>query len=227
MFPEVSRTWNPVVGCRHNCYYGWARRLAEGRLKHLSRYREGFGPKLIEKEFSKTFEPGEFVFVSSMGDLWGEWVPRSWQRRVLFKILQFPRTTFLLQTKNPASYQKFSSFPPNVILGITIETDRYPPVRISRAPAPEERIEVAKELRKEGKRVAVSIEPIILFDFPRLVTELAKIEPEMIWIGYDNYKQRLPEPSLLETRILIRFLRNIGFRVSEKTIRRAWWEPRN
>jgi len=226
MFQGVSRTWNPVIGCQHNCSYCWARKLAREKLKHLPRYQEGFEPKLIEKELLKTFKPGEFVFVSSMGDLWGAWVPKEWQSQILRKVAQFPNTIFLFQTKNPSGYRKFS-FPSNTILGITIETDRYPPVGISRAPAPEERIEIAKELSKEGKRIAISIEPVIIFDFPRFVTELVKINPEIIWIGYDNYEHKLPEPSLLETKILIRFLKNLGFRVSEKTIRRAWWEPRS
>jgi len=226
MFPEVSRTWNPVVGCQHNCSYCWARKLAEGRLRYCSRYREGFEPRIIEKELSRTFKPRELVFVSSMGDLWGEWVPEEWQKKVVARMYQFPDTIFLLQTKNPAGYRNIL-LPSNTILGITIETDQYPPVGISRAPAPEERLEMAKRLKKAGRRIAISIEPLILFDFPRFVKELAEIQPDIIWIGYDNYRNKLPEPSLFEVKILIRFLRNLGFRVSEKTIRRAWWEPRS
>ncbi len=60
----ITRTWNPVTGCTHMCKYCWARRLAETRLRHVKRYRHGFKPRLNVEEFSKKFEPGEFIFVS-------------------------------------------------------------------------------------------------------------------------------------------------------------------
>ena len=71
----TDRTWNPVTGCKHNCEYCYARDLAETRLEDI--YPNGFQPTFwrdrIEQPLSKT-KPCK-IFVSSMGDLFGEWVP--------------------------------------------------------------------------------------------------------------------------------------------------------
>jgi hypothetical protein len=45
----------------------------------------------------------------------------------------------------------------------------------------------------------------------------------IIAVGYDNYKNYLPEPSLKRTQDLISKLRKAGIAVYEKTIRKAWW----
>jgi DNA repair photolyase len=99
MFGMVTETWNPITGCLHNCVYCWARRLALTRLRNTRRYRDGFKPRLNEEEFRRRFNGG-VVFVSDMGDMWGEWVPDEWIRRVLNHIRRFPNTRFLFLTKN-------------------------------------------------------------------------------------------------------------------------------
>lgn len=136
MFSHVTETWNPVTGCLHNCRYCWARRFAK-RLRHIDKYRDGFVPKIHEKEFKRKFKGG-LVFVSDMGDLFGKWVPEEWILKVLNHIRNFPETNFLFLTKNPERYEEFlDHFPENVILGATIETTDdwlYKKYNISRAP---------------------------------------------------------------------------------------------
>jgi len=44
MFDAIDKTWNPVIGCLHNCCYCWAKRLVETRLKNTVKYRDGFKP---------------------------------------------------------------------------------------------------------------------------------------------------------------------------------------
>ncbi len=141
MFSIVSKTWNPVTGCTHFCYYCWARRLAMTKLRHTKRYRDGFLPKIHEEEFKKKFNGG-VVFVSDMGDLFSAGVPDEWIMRVIEHVRKFPNTYFLFLTKNPQRYHDFIKyFPENAILGATIETDRddiyieHRP-RISQAPLP-------------------------------------------------------------------------------------------
>ena len=125
MFSVVTRTWNPVSGCLHGCVYCWARRLALTKLRNTRRYREGFKPRLNPEEFRRRFSEGDLVFVCDMGDLFGEWVPSEWIERVIEYTGRFPRTDFLFLTKNPARYHEFlDKFPPNAILGATIETNR-------------------------------------------------------------------------------------------------------
>jgi hypothetical protein len=48
---------------------------------------------------------------------------------------------------------------------------------------------------------------------------MEEIKPELIVIGYDNYNNGLPEPSLAKTEKFIKDLRDKGFHVQTKTLR--------
>jgi len=221
MFSIVTETWNPVTGCPHDCVYCWARRLALTKLRHLERYRDGFNSRLNQEEFKRRFNSG-VVFVSDMGDLFAETVPEEWIEMVLDHVKKFPSTFFLFLTKNPKRYHDFiDKFPKNSILGATIETDDDNIYRgISRAPLPSERIKAMAELDWETK--FISIEPILKFT-EGFAQKIIDIKPIMVYVGYDNYDNRLPEPTLMETKSLIEMLRNHTL-VVEKTIRHAWHE---
>jgi hypothetical protein len=71
----------------------------------------------------------------------------------------------------------------------------------------------------------ISVEPILSFSerFPQL---LAEVKPLLVYVGYDNYGCKLPEPRLSETLQLIETLRSLGIEVAEKTLRPAWYENR-
>ncbi len=221
---RITRSWNPIVGCRHECVYCWARRLAEGRLSHLPQYRNGFtSVRIVEKAFNQSFKPGETVFTVDMGDMWGDWVPGEWIKRVLSHASKYPRTVFLFLTKNPKRYHEFLDWlPPNSILGATIETNRDTlTASISRAPPPSERYQYMKTL--PWPRKLVSIEPILDFDPETMIEWIKDIQPETVHIGYDNYSNKLPEPPLHKTLRLIRELRR-HTQVTLGTIRKAWNE---
>jgi len=225
MFSVVSKTWNPVTGCLHMCSYCWARRLAETKLRNSERYREGFVPRLNERELRVKFGPGDVVFVSDMGDLFGDFVPGEWISRVLAHTRRFPETYFLFLTKNPARYKEFlDEMPERAILGATIETDRddlYVREAVSGAPLPSRRYEAMRDLEWDAK--FVSIEPILDFDPERFPGWIEEIGPVMVYVGYDNYSNRLPEPPLRKTLELVERLSEITL-VVRKTMRRAWNE---
>ena len=54
--------------------------------------------------------------------------------------------------------------------------------------------------------------------------DIIKTRPKFMAVGYDNYNNKLPEPSLARTEILIKELEAQGVKVYRKTIRRAWDE---
>lgn len=218
MFPFIHRTWNPVTGCLHNCSYCFALKLAKGRLKRLPRYKDGFNPTLNHKELQRFFRPGEFVFVSDMGDLFGEWIPNEWIYKVFNVIEKFSETDFLLLTKNPRKFLKFMvCIPLNCVCAATIETNRSTR-RISKAPPPRERFEALRDLAFPRK--AVSIEPIMDFDMNIMLQWIKDINPEFVAIGYDNHKNHLIEPSLSKTNRLISEVKSICT-VYRKSLRRG------
>lgn len=121
-------TWNPVTGCRHGCEYCYARRIAErfggkgtpSGLCHVvktpvekktgkggkSPYPYGFDPCLhIYKldEYARK-KKGKNVFVCSMADLFGMWVPDEWINAVLRACERAPQHNYLFLTKSPARY---------------------------------------------------------------------------------------------------------------------------
>ena len=115
-------TWNPVTGCKHGCIYCYARRLAEGRLKGRFGYDNGFEPTLHRNRLVEPYnvrKPSR-IFVSSMGDLMGEWVPTNWIQLLMPTIWNNPQHTFQLLTKNPRRYSDFK-WPPNVWFGTSID----------------------------------------------------------------------------------------------------------
>jgi len=222
MFDIVSETWNPITGCPHNCIYCWARKWAETKLKNTERYKNGFISRINEDEFSRRFNGG-IVFVSDMGDMFAETVPDDWIVRVLDHVRNFPTTKFLFLTKNPRRYHEFLDlFPGNSMLGATVETDDDSlATEVSKAPPPSDRLEAMYLLKWDKK--FISIEPIMEFTdyFP---LRIAEIKPLMVFVGYDNYRNRLPEPSLQRTMWLMNELERRGIEVRRKTIRPAWYE---
>lgn len=234
MFHLVTRTWNPIIGCLHGCVYCWARALVERRLSKISKkYSGGFKPRLHEPSLKESFRPNEFVFVSDMGDAWGWWIPREWILKVLDVVRRFPKTTFLFLTKNPRRYREFGwelASMVNVVVGATVETDDdklYEKYGISKAPQPRVRLLHMIMLRREFRymRLMLSIEPILDFT-PRFWELILEVAPDFVYVGYDNYGNRLPEPPLHKTLELIDRLREHGIKVFEKTLRKAWYEGR-
>jgi protein gp37 len=206
MFKTITQTWNPFTGCKWDCTYCWARKLAEGKLK--KQYPNGFVPEFHENRVNRKFKAGEFVFVSSMGDIS---FCENLYPEIIGNIEDNPKTNFLLQTKNPAMFVA-NDFPPNVYTGATIETNRD--ITVSKAPHPRHR--ALDMIMNQHPYKFLSIEPVMDFDLEIFSTWIHDISPEIVEIGADNYHNNLTEPSWEKVTRLIDILTLHGVKVVEK-----------
>lgn len=221
MFPFVTVTYNPVGGvCPYCCKYCWAKAI----IKRYSHKKYSGKYYIIKDALKKKFKADSFVFLCDMLDLFAFNVPAEIIRQVLQIVRNNPDSKFLLETKNPKRYFEFlKDFPENVVLGVTIESNySYP--KISLAPPQLSRIHWMIGLKHATSiPLFISIEPILDFRMRSFLKFIQIIKPWAIAVGYDNYHNSLPEPSLSKTERFIEELEKFTI-VYRKTIRKAWWE---
>ena len=134
-------SWNPITGCKHECPYCYARKIA-------NRFHGGFDPHFHPKRLSqpaKVKKPG-IVFVCDMGDIFSPGVDPAWTEKVLEACEQAPQHQYLFLTKNPVgySYRWFLNQRPNWWYGVTVTRE-----------------EEAKKHFNKGKNWWVSFEPLL------------------------------------------------------------------
>lgn len=139
-------TWNPITGCLHGCEYCYARGIAnrfggtvsevfdkdyKENAKHelnnplmLNRkkapYPYGFAPTFHRYKLNEyANKKGRNIFVCSMADLFGDWVPDEWISEVFKACDNAPQHNYLFLTKNPKRYEKLLDryMPPNMWFG--------------------------------------------------------------------------------------------------------------
>lgn len=129
-------TWNPVTGCLHGCEYCYARRIAErfgtgwepvknlypvldkpmcgmrsmakkGRVEPFPyNFRPTFHRYRLEEPQRK--KKPQTIFVCSMADLFGDWVPDEWIEEVFDACKKAPQHRYLFLTKNPVRYARLA-----------------------------------------------------------------------------------------------------------------------
>jgi protein gp37 len=145
----AEHTWNCVTGCRHTCAFGcYARPIAKrlspkptgcsGALSTDDEHgalHEVFAKQPSDRSYPFGFEPTmnwhrltepmkrkkpTRIFVSSMGDLFGAWVPDDWIDAVRGQAVFAPQHTFIYLTKNPMRYRAVGQFRHNEWIGSTV-----------------------------------------------------------------------------------------------------------
>ena len=106
-------TWNPVTGCLNNCSYCYARKIG---MRFQGHFKPTFHKDRLLQPF-KEKKPSK-IFVCSMADLFGDWIPKEWIDVIIHTAKMLPQHTFLFLTKNPKRYADFE-FPQNCWLGET------------------------------------------------------------------------------------------------------------
>ena len=120
-------TWNPVTGCLNGCEYCYARGIAHRFGFHASEpdiservllecpvsagkkvlYPFDFQPIFHRYRLNEYIaKKGRNIFVCSMADLFGSWVPDSWIEEVLKACKKAPQHNYLFLTKNPKRYEE-------------------------------------------------------------------------------------------------------------------------
>jgi protein gp37 len=164
-------TWNPVTGCLHGCKYCYARELAT-RPSYAATYPVGFTPLFhperldapantpVPPEASSDARLGR-VFVCSMADLYGKWVPEEWIEQVHAPCTANPQWDYLFLTKSPRRYVGLK-LPPTAWLGTSVDEQK--------------RVRLAEEAFRQIKGVTVkwlSLEPLLA---PLVFTDLSMFD---------------------------------------------------
>ena len=118
-------SWNPVTGCKHGCKYCYARDIAERFYEE--KFEPTFRPERLEAIGNLKEPNGDIgeksVFVCSMADLFGDWVPQEWIDAVLETIQKAPKWNFLFLTKNPSRLVDIK-WPDNAWVGTTVDVQK-------------------------------------------------------------------------------------------------------
>lgn len=182
-------TWNPITGCKHGCWYCYARKLAK-RFKKI--FPNGFEPTFHPERLKEPWEvkkPSK-VFVCSIADLFAPWTPEKWREQVVDSMLGCPvKHSFQLLTKNPERIPDVL-YPANWWIGTTVTNEGRM-----------EWLNIVNILKVEAKVKFVSFEPLLGENhFPLagldwiIIGKLTgsrkvKLNPEWVWKIVDEAKK--------------------------------------
>jgi len=224
MYPGWD-TWSCIKGCLHDCTYCYGKSMRGYDMT----------PGFREHYLNDNLGTGRNIFLSSMGDIGGDWVDPEHVKQVLAHCRDYDNL-YLLQSKNPGNLVQYIPYlPERVVLGTTIETDRDTSVvsledvnlclkkgllGISKAPVPSLRMMAMVRLqecvwnfwdlmeRDTEPQFMLSIEPILDFD-GELIKWIQFLRPSYVSIGAVTKGHKLGEPAPEKILYLIKCLRDV------------------
>ncbi len=143
----TDETWNPVTGCvkiSPGCKHCYAEKFAErwrgvvlpNRKLHV--FHDGFDPTLRPERVLQplTWKTPRMVFVNSMSDVFGEFVPDDFLNSVFDIMRRTPQHTYQVLTKRAGRLEEWTrrmpwlSMAPHIWLGVSVEDRKYGVERI-------------------------------------------------------------------------------------------------
>lgn len=168
-------SWNPVTGCLHGCEYCYARALAYRWTEQYPEFGTGDrfipmlrpyrldGPRNTTVPAAHASDPSwRRVFVCSMADLYGRWVPDQWISRVHEAMLASPQWQYILLTKFPARYASVQ-LPAGAWVGTSVDEQKR--VRIAEQAFAQLGGSVVKWLSLEPLREELEFTDLSMFDW--------------------------------------------------------------
>jgi len=186
-------SWNPVTGCLHGCDYCYARDIATSS-RFADAYPVGFTPlfhherldapsntiiprKILDSGDPNLIEEYKRVFVCSMADLYGRWVPDEWIEKVHDSMLRAPQWQYILLTKFPARYVGLK-LPEGAWVGTSVDEQKR--VRIAQdafAQLPQDK-KIIKWLSLEPLREPLQFDDLSMFDWVVIGAQTASTQPD-------------------------------------------------
>lgn len=190
-------SWNPVTGCLHGCDYCYARDIATSN-RFASAYPAGFTPLFHHERLgapANTIIPARYrdddhvacgegdcdvcayrrVFVCSMADLYGRWVPDEWIAQVHASMLKSPQWQYILLTKFPARYVGLE-LPGGAWVGTSVDEQKR--VRIAQDAFAKLPGNVIKWLSLEPLREPLQFDDLSMFDWVVIGAQTATRQPD-------------------------------------------------
>ena len=158
---------------------------------------------------SKFFK-NKTLFIGSSTDVFGDWIPSEWIEEIFEELYKLDKSiTIIFLTKNPKRLVEFQKyFRPNMIAGVTIETDLILEGYETKAPSVKERLKVLQE-NKIHINILISIEPILKFS-KNFFKEILKFKtiPQWIILGFNTSKLQMEYPIKEEVLAFLQDIRN-------------------
>lgn len=219
MYPERRGNVAWFRGCDFECEYcGFRRTLRFQKCIKCQKFEPHAHLEVLDKKPPKTKE-GEFLTMGLTGDV--NFATTGELAAAIAYCEKWSDRTFLFQTKAPHLFITHK-FPDNVILDVTIETDIYYPVSKAPSVVHRQKVMASGPIQRLNNRIWITVEPIMGFT-NKFADKLKEINPEVVYLGYDSKNHHLLEPTLEQTKELIRRVSEFA-EVRTKLLRKAHWE---